>query len=49
LGVHCHEHNVKGGYTHQEILVIEGCDNPSCVQSVVEKIGEDNEKVGKIG
>jgi hypothetical protein len=36
--------------THiKNILTIEGCDNPSCVQSVVEKNGENNQKVGKIG
>jgi hypothetical protein len=49
LCVHCHEHNIKGGYTHQKILAIEGCDNPSCVQNVVGKNGEDNQNVGKIG
>jgi len=35
-------------HMHQEIPTIEGCGNPSHVQSVVEKNGEDNQKLGKI-
>jgi hypothetical protein len=35
--------------THRGIFAIEGWGNPSCVQSVVEKIRENNQKVGKIG
>jgi hypothetical protein len=34
---------------HQRIPTIEGCANPSRVQSVMEKNGEDNQKPGKIG
>jgi hypothetical protein len=36
--------------THKvnEMCAIEGCGNPSCVSNVMEKIGEDNQKVGKI-
>ncbi len=33
--------------THRRMHVIEGWGNPSHVRSVVEKIGEDNQKVGK--
>jgi hypothetical protein len=29
--------------------IIEGCGSPSRIQSIVEKIGEDHQKVGKIG
>jgi len=36
-------------FTHRGIFAIEGWGNPSCVQSVVEKIRENNQKVGKIG
>ncbi len=28
-------------------LAIEGCDNTRCIQSVVKKTREDNQKVGK--
>jgi hypothetical protein len=35
-------------HTHWGILIIEGCGSPNHVQNVVEKIGEDNQKVGKI-
>jgi hypothetical protein len=34
-------------HTHHERLVIERCGNLSCIQNVVEKIGEDNQKVKK--
>jgi GH43 family beta-xylosidase len=36
-------------HTHWGRLAIEGCASPSHIQSVVEKIGEDNWKVEKIG
>ncbi len=36
-------------HMHQRIPTIEGCANPSRVQSVMEKNGEDNQKPGKIG
>jgi hypothetical protein len=36
-------------HTHWERLAIEGCDSLNHVQSVMEKFGEDNQKVGKIG
>jgi hypothetical protein len=29
-------------HTHQGILAIEGCGNPSCIWSIVQKDGEDN-------
>jgi len=35
-------------HTHRRILVIEGWGNSSWVQSAMEKIGEDNKKVGNI-
>ncbi len=35
-------------HTHQKMPTIEGWGSPSCVQSVVQKIGEDNPKVRKI-
>ncbi len=31
-------------HMHQGIRAIKGCDNPSCIWSVVEKDGEDNQK-----
>ncbi len=34
-------------HTHQRGFAIEGCGNPSYVLSVMEKIGENNRKVGK--
>jgi hypothetical protein len=34
---------------HQGIPTIERCDNPSHVQNVMEKNGEDNQEHGKIG
>jgi hypothetical protein len=34
---------------HQGIPTIEGCGSLSHVQSVVEKNGEDDQKLGKIG
>jgi hypothetical protein len=34
---------------HQKIPTIERCGSPSCVQSVVEKNGENNQKPRKIG
>jgi len=36
-------------HMHQRILAIEGCGNPSCIWSTVQKDGEDNWKVGKVG
>ncbi len=36
-------------HTHKRRLAIEGCDSPRCVWNVVEKIRENNWKVGKIG
>jgi hypothetical protein len=36
-------------HTQQKRPAIEGCDSLNRVQSVVTKIGEDNQKVGKIG
>jgi hypothetical protein len=33
-------------HTYQGIYTIEGCGNPSCIWSVVEKDGEDNRKAG---
>jgi hypothetical protein len=36
-------------HTHKGKPTIEGCGNLSHTQSDVEKIGEDNQKVGKIG
>ncbi len=35
-------------YTHRGKFTIEGCGNPSYVQNAMQKIGEDNQKVGKI-
>jgi hypothetical protein len=32
---------------HRRICIIEGCDNPSRIQSTMEKDGENNQKVGK--
>jgi hypothetical protein len=34
-------------HTHQRIPTIEECGSPSCIQSVVEKFGEDNLKAKK--
>jgi hypothetical protein len=34
---------------HKKTPTIEGCGNPSCTQSVVQKTGEVNKKFGKIG
>jgi hypothetical protein len=34
---------------YQGILVIEGCGNPNHVQSIGEKDGEDNRKIGNVG
>jgi hypothetical protein len=34
---------------HRRIFIGEGWGNPSCVQNVVEKFKEDNQKAGKIG
>jgi len=34
---------------HQGILAIEGCGNPSHIQSVMENDGENNQKVRKDG
>jgi hypothetical protein len=34
-------------HTHNGKLVIERCGNSSYIQSIVEKIGEDNQKVKK--
>jgi hypothetical protein len=31
------------------MLIIEGWGSPSCVQSVMKKTREDNQKVGEIG
>jgi hypothetical protein len=36
-------------HTHQRMFAIEGKGNPSRIWNVVEKIGEDNWKVGKTG
>jgi hypothetical protein len=36
-------------HTHQKMPAIERWDNPSCVQNVMQKTKEDNQKVGKIG
>jgi hypothetical protein len=36
-------------HTHQGMLTIEGWGNPRHIQSDVQKIREDNRKVGKIG
>jgi hypothetical protein len=36
-------------YTHWKMFAIEGWGSPSRIRNVVEKIGEDNWKVGKIG
>ncbi len=36
-------------HTHQGILTIERCGNPSRIWNIVEKDGEDNWKVGKVG
>jgi hypothetical protein len=36
-------------HTHWRIPTIEGCGNRSRVQNIVEKDGEDNWKVGKVG
>jgi hypothetical protein len=36
-------------HTHKGKPAIEGCGSPSHIQSVVKKIREDNQKVGKIG
>jgi hypothetical protein len=36
-------------HTHWGRLAIERCGNPSHIQSVVENIEEDNQKVQKIG
>jgi len=36
-------------HTRQGRLAIEGCGSISYIRSVVKKIGEDNQKVGKIG
>jgi len=35
-------------HVHRRICIIEGCDNPSCIQSTMEKDGENNQKVGKV-
>jgi hypothetical protein len=35
-------------HMHQKILTIEGCDNPSHIPSVMEKIKEDNQKARNI-
>jgi len=35
--------------THRGMLAIEGWGSPNHIRSVIEKIGEDNQKVGKIG
>jgi len=43
-------HRVDGMCAHtSRRLTIEGCGSSSCVQSVMKKIGENNQKVGKIG
>jgi hypothetical protein len=34
-------------HTHKARLAIEKCDSPNHIQSVVKKIGEYNQKVGK--
>jgi hypothetical protein len=36
-------------HMHRRIPTIEGWGSSSCVQSVVEKTKENNQKVGKIG
>jgi hypothetical protein len=36
-------------HTHQKVLTIEGCGNPSRVWSAMEKVGEDNWMVKKVG
>jgi hypothetical protein len=36
-------------HTHQGMPVIEQSGSPSCVWSVMEKIGKDNQKVRKLG
>jgi hypothetical protein len=36
-------------HTHQRIFAIERCGNPSHLQSIMEKDGEDIRKVGKVG
>jgi hypothetical protein len=35
-------------HMHQGIPTIEGCGSPSHVQNVVEKNGENNQKLGKM-
>ncbi len=35
-------------HTHQNMQAIEGWGSPSHIRNVVQKIGEDNQKVGKI-
>jgi hypothetical protein len=42
-------HRVDGMHAHnQGRFAIEGCGSPSYVLNVMEKIGENNRKVGKI-
>jgi hypothetical protein len=36
-------------HTHQGMFAIEGWGSPSWIRNVVQKIGEDNRKVGKAG
>ncbi len=36
-------------HMHQKILTIEGCGSPSHIQSIMEKIKENNQKARKIG